>query len=100
MSMTPENGRHRLLLFVVGDEVNSRQARMNLGRIVETHFPEPLEIQEVDVLRNFQDAIKYKVFITPALVIQGEASHITIYGNLGDEEKVLAALRGSVLTNA
>jgi hypothetical protein len=99
MSMSPDNGSHRLLLFVVGDEVNSRQARMNLGRIVRSHFPELLEIEEVDVLQNFQDAIKYKIFITPALVIQGRTASTTIYGNLGDEEKVLAALRGSVLTN-
>lgn len=98
--MSSDNGKHPLLLFVVGDEVNSRQARVNLERITETHFCGSIEIQEVDVLKNFQEAIKYKVFITPALVIPGQNSHNTIYGNLGDEEKVIAVLRNIVMANA
>jgi hypothetical protein len=98
--MNGMEGKQRLLLFVVGDEMNSQQARANLARIVDEHFQEQLAIEEVDVLKNFQEAIKHKVFITPALVIQNNSANITIYGNLGDEEKVLVALRRSVLTDA
>ena len=88
---SPQPGR--FMLFVVGDEPNSRNARANLARIIKFNGLDPDEVVVIDVLMNFQEAIKHKIFITPALIVQGPSSTITIYGDLSNEDKVLAALR-------
>ncbi len=98
--MSTRNGTQRLLLFVVGDEVNSRQARANLQRIITEHFSGSLHIDVVDVLMDFRAAIDNKVFVTPALVVTGNGKGTTLYGDLGDEAVVVNALRNSVPIDA
>ena len=79
-------------LFVAGNESNSQQARENLKRLCENHLERPCEIEITDVLEDFQAAADNHIFLTPALVVKG-ASSVTIYGTLGNTEKVLNALR-------
>jgi circadian clock protein KaiB len=90
---------NRLLLFVVGDEPNSRRARVNLARILEQLPQGQWQVREVDVLKEFQEALGHKVFITPALVVVGAGSNMTIYGDLSNEEKVSATLQDRIPSN-
>ena len=94
--MSSRNG-NRLLLFVVGEEVNSRQAKVNLQRVIDEHFSGSLDVEVVDVLQDFRSAIDHKVFVTPALVVGGNGDGTTtLYGDLANERLGLNALRNSL----
>ena len=85
--------KYRLRLFVAGDEPNSKRARENLAQICEQHLAGRYETEIVDVLDDFEAALKSSVLVTPALVLVAPAPTVTIVGNLSDRKKVLAALR-------
>ena len=97
MSKRSAPPRFRLILFVAGDEPNSTRARGNLTRILAEHFDLAPELEEVNVLVDFRRAIDHNVFITPALVIALSDRPLTIYGDLSEEEEVVAALRPALL---
>ena len=78
-------------LFVAGDETNSRKAKENLAQLCEKHVQGQYEVEIMDVLENCQVAIDNNVLLTPALIVVAPRP-IMIVGNLGDKEKVLAAL--------
>lgn len=82
-----------LRLFMAGDEPNSRQARENLERLQETHLKRPHKKEFVDVLEDFQAALENNVLVTPCLILASPLPRVTVYGNLSDTERVLAALR-------
>lgn len=84
--------RYQMHLFVAGDEANSRRARENLERLCADHIPEKCEIKVTDVLVDFQEAIDTRVYVTPALIVNPDESRVTIFGNLSNTQKVLAAL--------
>jgi circadian clock protein KaiB len=83
---------YRLHLFVAGDAPNSRRARENLHRICERHLAGNYEIAVTDVFEDAAMAIERNVFITPALLVEAPAPKATVFGNLTDRRKVLAAL--------
>lgn len=80
-------------LFVAGDEQHSRRAKENFKRICDTRLHHPFEIEIVDVLQSYMVALENKIFLTPALVMVSPAPAVTIFGNLGDTEEVIRALR-------
>ena len=82
-----------LRLFTAGDESNSRQARENLERLQETHLKMLHKKEFVDVLEDFQTALENNVLVTPCLILDSPLPKVTVFGNLSDTEKVLAALR-------
>jgi circadian clock protein KaiB len=78
-------------LFVAGDEPNSRLAKQNLHALCDEYLPGRHHIEVVDVLQDFDAALKAHVMVVPALVVA--APHTAIfYGTLADKSKVLAAL--------
>lgn len=79
-------------LFVADDEPHSRAATDNLRAICEKHFPGRHEIEVVDVFKHADAALKRNIFVTPALLKVRPPPQTTIYGNLSEKEKVLAAL--------
>jgi len=82
-----------LKLYVANDEPNSRLARENLRHICNEHLKGRCQIEEVDVLKDFGAALKYRIFITPALVLVAPEPRAVVVGNLVDREKVISALR-------
>jgi len=82
-----------LRFFMADDEPNSRQAWENLERLQETYLKMPHKKEIVDVLEDFQTALENNVLITPCLILDSPLPRVTIFGNLSDTEKVLAALR-------
>jgi hypothetical protein len=84
--------RLRMVLFVAGREPNSELARENLAGI-GAGCGERWEVEIVDVLENYEAALRYNVLVTPCLVVVEPEPRVTIVGTLRDAEKVKAALR-------
>jgi len=82
-----------LRLFMADDESNSKQARENLEQLQETHLKIPHKKEFVDVLEDFQTALENNVLVTPCLILYSPLPRVTIFGNLSDTERVVAALR-------
>ena len=82
----------RMMLFVAGEEINSRKARANLDWFCREHLHGSCDIEIVDVFADHAKALEWKVLLTPALVVLGSGAPIRITGNLDDAERVAAAL--------
>ena len=82
-----------LRLFVAEDEPNSMQAKKNLKRICRDHLKGDCEVEIIDVLEDFEAALKNNVLVTPALIVDAPSPSLTIVGNLSDTQNILSALR-------
>lgn len=82
-----------LRLFMADNEPNSKQARENLNRLQETHLKMAHKKEFVDVLEDFQTALENNVLITPCLILVSPLPRVTVFGNLNDTKRVVAALR-------
>lgn len=82
----------RLRLFVAGDEPHSLTARQILARLCEQHLKGRCEVIVVDVLRDYQAALRHRVVVVPTLIVEAPPPERIIVGSLSDEEKVLAVL--------
>jgi circadian clock protein KaiB len=87
-----ENTERSMILFVAGDERNSRTARANLSRLNEEYLGGRSNIEIVDVLEDYQKAIECRVLLTPTLLIVQPPPPVRIIGTLENTTKVLAAL--------
>ncbi len=85
--------KSRLILFVAGDERNSRLAKENLARICRDMLAGRCEVQYVDVVEDFDTAQKFNILLTPTLLVVEPRPQVMIVGNLSDMEEVCAALR-------
>jgi circadian clock protein KaiB len=88
-----ETQLYLLKLFIAGEEPNSRLARENLKLVCDEYLNGRCRIEEVDVLSDFASALKNKVFVTPTLILVEPEPRATIVGNLGNQERVISALR-------
>lgn len=84
---------YRLVLFVAGDERNSRIARENLERICREDLQGRCEVRIVDILADFDAAIENNILLTPALQVIEPPVEEIIIGNLSDADIVRSALR-------
>jgi len=82
-----------LRLFTADNEPNSRQARENLERLQETHLKKDHKKEFIDVLEDFETALENNVLVTPCLILAYPLPKVTIFGNLNDTKRVVAALR-------
>jgi circadian clock protein KaiB len=85
--------KYRMILFVAGDEPNSRNARGNLGRLCDAHLRNSCEVEVVDVLKDYRRALENRVLITPALVLVDPPPPVRTVGTLNDQDAVLTAMR-------
>lgn len=89
-------GKHRqyvLRLFMAGNGPNSKLALANLRSICREHMNGDCKIETVDVVKDFQAAIRENILITPALIMISPRPRVIVLGNLSDRQKVLNALR-------
>jgi len=80
-------------LFIVGNEFNSMQARENLAWLCEEHLKGRYQIETVDVLKDAAIAHQNSVLVTPTLILIRPLPKVTLFGNLSETRRVLAALR-------
>jgi circadian clock protein KaiB len=83
---------YRFMLFVAGEERNSRLARENLVRLCESDLQGRCDVEIVDVLEDFETAAKHQVLLTPCLLWIDPPPGAMIIGNLMDLERVRSAL--------
>jgi circadian clock protein KaiB len=98
VTQTPEAAEEQLpifrfILFVAGDERNSRIAKNNLARICKDILVGRCEVELVDVMQDFAAALKYNILLTPSLLVVAPPPQVMIVGNLDDMEEVSAALQ-------
>ena len=93
LSGSPLSAEYQFILYVAGQEGNSQIARRNLKDICEEYLAGRYSIVELDVLVDFDTALRDGVFVSPTLVLVSPQPKATIVGNLGSKDKVLVALR-------
>jgi circadian clock protein KaiB len=81
-----------LMLFVAGDEPNSRLARQNLAKLCEDELKGQCRLDIINVLEDFDTAMKYGILLTPTLLRVQPEPRVTLIGNLSNLEKVYQAL--------
>jgi circadian clock protein KaiB len=86
-------GHYLLRLFVAGNGTNSKQALANLHRFCREHLNGRCTIETVDVVKNYEAAVRDNILVTPALILVAPRPKVIILGNLSDRKKVLAAMR-------
>jgi circadian clock protein KaiB len=94
-SSKPQENRRatvRMILFVAGEEANSRRAKENLSRLCEEEMQDGYELDVVDVLENFKAALENHVMVTPTLIVTDPPPGVTILGDLRDTGRLRAAL--------
>jgi circadian clock protein KaiB len=90
------NGGHYVLrLFMAGNGTNSRLALSNLRHLCNKHLKGRFTIETVDIVKDFEAAVRENILVTPALVLVTPGPRVVIVGNLSDRPKVLLALRMS-----
>ncbi len=83
---------HRLVLFVAGNEPNSRLARENLERITATEAELNVSVEIVDVFSDTEQAMQHMILVTPALLKVGVEPRVLVIGTLSDLDAVRSAL--------
>lgn len=92
-SRNVQRGHYQLRLFMAGNGPNSEKALSNLRSLCEKYLKDRYTIETVDVVKDFQAAIRNNILVTPTLILVSPHPKVTVLGNLSDLPKVLAALR-------
>lgn len=94
--MSPDaRAEKRLILLVASQAPRSQRARDHLNRVLRAAHLEHLDVEQVDVLRRPHEALRLGVFATPALLwTDGATAGDVLYGDLSDEDALLAFLAG------
>ena len=90
-----EPGHYLLRLYMAGNGPNSQKALANLRSLCQKHLEGRYTIETVDVVEDFQAAVKDNILVTPALILVAPLPRVIVLGNLSDQQKVLLALRVS-----
>ena len=90
-----QRGHYLLRLFMAGNGLNSQKALANLRSLCQEHLEGRYTIETVDVVQDFEAAVKNNILVTPALILVAPLPRVVVLGNLSDLPKVLAALRVS-----
>ena len=83
---------YHLILFVAGDETNSRLAKTNIQQVCDSELSGNCNLIIVDVLEDFQAAARNNILVTPTLLVCKPEPGATVIGNLSDRKKLRAAL--------
>ena len=86
-------GHYVLRLFMAGNGHNSQKALVNLRSLCQEHLQGRHTIETVDVIKDFDAAVKNNILITPALILVAPIPRVMVLGNLSDRPKLLLALR-------
>jgi circadian clock protein KaiB len=90
-----QSGHYLLRLFMAGHGANSQKALAKLRSLCQEHLEGRYTIETVDVIEDFQAAVRDNILVTPALILVAPLPRVVVLGNLSDLPTVLAALRVS-----
>lgn len=79
---------HHFQLFIAGNEPNSKKALEVIKRLGEIHLQGNYTLEVVDVLKNYQEALKNNIFLAPTLIIKSPLPETRIAGSLSDIRKL------------
>ena len=82
-----------LRLFMAGNGQNSQKALANLRSLCQERLEGRYTIETVDVVQDFQAAVRDNILVTPALIMVAPLPRVVVLGNLSDLPTVLTALR-------
>jgi circadian clock protein KaiB len=88
-----QRGHYLFRLFLAGNGLNSQKAQANLRSLCCEHMNGNCTIELVDVVKDFEAAVRDNILITPALIMVTPRPRVIVLGNLSDRQKVLLALR-------
>jgi len=83
---------YRLVLFVTGEEKNSRIAQDNLERLRTEALGDDCTVEIVDVLSDIAAAAENNILLTPSLLVVKPEPQTVIIGNLSNLKRVRAIL--------
>ena len=69
------------------------KALANLRSLCQEHLEGRYTIETVNVVQDFEAAVKDNILVTPALILVAPLPRVVVLGNLSDLPTVLAALR-------
>jgi circadian clock protein KaiB len=78
---------------MAGNGSNSKLALTNLRQLCQDHLKGRYTIEAINVVKNFDAAVRDNILITPALILVAPLPRVVILGNLSDRQKVRLALR-------
>ena len=78
---------------MAGNGANSQKALANLRSLCQERLAGRYTIETVDVVQDFEAAVRENILVTPALILVAPLPRVVILGNLSDLPTVLAALR-------
>lgn len=84
--------RYYFQLYIAGNEPNSQKALEALKRIGEKYLPGRYTLEVVDVLKNYEAALKNNILLAPTLIIKSPPPEIKIVGSLNSIKKILEIL--------
>ena len=90
-----QRGHYLLRLYMAGNGPNSQKAMANLQSLCLEHLEGRFTIETIDVVEDFQAAVRDNILVTPALILVAPLPRVMVLGNLSDKQKVLLALRVS-----
>ncbi len=88
-----QSGHYLLRLYMAGNGPNSQKALVNLRSLCHEHLQGHCTIETVDVVQDFEAAVRDNILVTPALILVAPLPRVVVLGNLSDLPTVLAALR-------
>jgi circadian clock protein KaiB len=86
-------GNYLLRLFMAGNGPNSQKALAHLQSLCKEYLEGRYTIETVDVVQDFEAAVRDNILVTPALILVAPLPRVVILGNLNDIQTVLTALR-------
>ena len=85
---------YKMILFVAGNEPNSRAARRNLAELCDEELPDGrFEVEIIDVTEQFEKAVEHDILVTPTLCVIKPRPPVVVVGNLSDRPRLRRALR-------
>ena len=89
---TPRERKWRLRLYLAGQTPKSVAALANLRRICDTHLPDRVTIEIIDLRERPELAQQDDIIVIPTLVRRLPPPIRKIIGDLSNEERVLVGL--------
>jgi circadian clock protein KaiB len=84
-----ENNQYLLRLFMAGNGPNSQKALANLRSLCQEHLEGRYTIEMVDVVQDFEAAVRDNILVTPALILVAPLPRVVVLGNLSDLPRFL-----------
>lgn len=77
---------------MAGNEVNSQKALEVIKRVGEKYLQGKYTMEVIDVLKNYEAALKNNILLAPTLIIKSPPPEIKIVGSLHNIRKFLEIL--------